>query len=385
MTFAVKDRTTVYIKEEVTEGTYVAPAAGSDAILPLTDGLEMSPAVENIERNNLDNSIGKSAPRKGQKSVSASISVEAKAHGTAGTAPEYGLLVESALGAERSNTAETSTTGHTATVINFTSHGFNIGDIVLVKESGAYHVSPITAITGTSITLLVAASGAFSDSVVVEAVQTYYTANSGHPRLSVTKYVENAIEERGIGMAVSSMALANFATGQIPQLDFSLEGLNHARSATAPSYTPAYDAALPPITLSACVYLDGSQITLNEFNFSVENELGFISSTCDANGRTASRVNARSVSGSINPYKSISDVSNYNKFTDGTLFSLFAYASVPTGTAGEIQDVIGFYLPNCYVTELGEADQDGILQDSISFMATRGNDGSTEEVYVSMT
>lgn len=381
---AVNTRTTIYIKEEVTEGTYVAPTAGSDAILPLSEGVELAPVREFIERSVLNSSIGKNTPRLGMKSVTGSLSVEAKAKGIEGLSPEYGLLVESALGSERSAATQTTTTGNTTTVLEFGAlPNFVVGDIVLVKEAGAYHVSPVVATDATTITLLVAATAPFSDGVVVSAVQTYFTGNDNHPRISVTKYVEDAIEEQGVGMAVTSFAVANFTTGQLPQFDFSMEGLNYNRSVTSPSFTPVYDTSKPPIALSACVYLDGQRIQVNDFSFSVSNSLGFVSSTCSPNGKISSRVTERSITGTINPYKETDDVDNFNLFNEGTTFSLFAYAGVPTGVTGEFGDVVAFYMPTCQINEFGESDLDGILQDDISFMATRGDSNNNEELYIS--
>lgn len=384
MGFTVSQNTVIYIKEESTEGTYVAPAAGSDAILPLADGVELTPSRELVDRNVLNGSIGKNQSRKGMKSVAGNISVEFKAHGTEGTAPEYGLLVESALGSARSAATQTTTTGNTASVLEFgTTPNFAVGDIVMVKASGAYHISPVTAVGATSITLLRAASGSFADGVVVAAVQTYYPANSGHKSISVTKYVEDAIEEQGIGCKITSMALSNFSVGQLAQLDFGMEGLTYSRSVNASGLTESFDSSKPPIVLEACVYVDGVQTPVSELGFSVENTLGFIMDTCSANGRTSSRVTERAITGTFNPYKQDDSVANYTKFDEGTEFSLFGYAVIPTSTSGEYEDVVGFYFPKCQITELGESDQDGVLQDAITFQATRGDDGASEECYIS--
>jgi hypothetical protein len=39
-------------------------------------------------------------------------------------------------------------------------------------------------------------------------------------------------------------------------------------------------------------------------------------------------------------------------------------------------------MPNCIITDLAEADSDGLLQDAISFSANRGASGSIPEIYV---
>jgi hypothetical protein len=178
------------------------------------------------------------------------------------------------------------------------------------------------------------------------------------------------------------MSLANFATGKVPSFTFGFQGLNFDTSLTAPSYTPSYDTALPPLVLEAGAYMDGTAITLNEIAFTLENSLGFATSVASTNGKTASRVTKRKITGTINPYQDTTSIANYTKFINNTQFSLFAYAKVDSATAGEFQNVIAFYMPNCIITELGESDADGLLQDAISFQASRGSAGTTNELYV---
>ena len=94
----VKGETLVAIKEEVTEGVAVAPASGADYVQVLSDGLELSPAKELVERNILTSSIGKVSPRASLRSVSGSIPVEARGAGTEGDEPQYNVLLDASLG-----------------------------------------------------------------------------------------------------------------------------------------------------------------------------------------------------------------------------------------------------------------------------------------------
>lgn len=391
----VKNNTKVAINEEVTEGTYVPPAAGSDFISPLADGLEFTPSQELLERNNLNSSIGKSAPRSGIVSVAGAIPVEAKASGTEGNEPEYGLLIKSCLGTNRqvtTTTADDTDAGgpHTTTRIYLAdadASKYNIGDIAHVKVSGDHHVSPITAVSNTGgdvyIDLLVAADNAFQDGDVISAVTTYLPANSGHPSLSMTKYMEDARREYAAGCRVTSMSLNNFTTGALADFSFSLEGLSWNSDLSAPGFTPSLDNAFPPVVLGACVFQDGVSINVNELGLSIENVLGVKTSTCSENGKISSRITERTVTGNINPYKQDDNIDNINKFKDNTSFSLFGYMGIP-GATGEISDIVAFYMPNCLPTEYAEADQDGLLQEAISFSAHRGSDGSEEEIYICM-
>lgn len=393
MAIPVRNNTAYGIKAEVTEGTAVPPAATTDFVQALKDGAELSPSKELLQRNVYNNSIGETSPRVGQSQVTGSLPVECKANATAGSAPEADVLLKSAFGArrQRATTITTKATGNTATILQIEGADIadlNIGDIIMVKQSGAYHVSPITArSTGTgtaTVTMLVAhPSGDCTDSVVIEKFTTYHVADSGHTTFTVSKYLEDAVLEQATGCRVTSMGLENFAVGQMPSLNFGFEGLNYTSSVTAIPYTPSYNGGLPPIILDARAYQDGTAIAVNDISFSLENGLAFKTSIAAENGRESGRATSRTITGSFNPYKATDSITPYTKFINNTPFSLFAYAKVPTGTTGQFDQVVAFYMPNCITTELGEADQDGLLQYAISFQATRGTTGATDELYMS--
>lgn len=388
MGFTIKNNTKIALKKETTEGTYAPPSAGSDYVLILADGLEMTPARETLERNILGLGLSKVVPRQGLKSVSGSLPVEMRASNVAGAEPEYGLMMESLLGKKRSAVSVTTKTGNTTDTLQIEDADiakFKVGDIVMIKEAGAFHISPIvTVTTGTgtaTIVLEIPASASFSDAVVIEAFTTYYAGNDGHPAFSVSKYVEDAVCERAIGAKCVSMSLESFQTGQVASFNFGFEGLNFDRVLQAPQGgTPSYDSSLTPIILDACIYQDGQEIYVNEFTLSIENTLGFIQDTC--NGKQSSRVTARTVSFTINPYKPNDSVAQFTKFNASTPFSLFIRAYNPTAVAGEKKEVVAFYMPHCVINEIGEADLDGVLQDTLTGSAN-AVDTNVSELYIS--
>jgi hypothetical protein len=390
----VKKNTAIGIMIESSEGVYEAPDSAAKFVQTLADGTELNPSKELLERNISNASIGKTSPRIGQSQVAGSLPVEFRAFSTEGTAPEYDGLIKAALGNKRTiaTTTTTKASGNTATVLQIEDADiskFNVGDIVMTKASGAYHVSPIASKTsgaGTaSITLLVAhPSGDHPDSVVVSKSTTYIVADSGHPTLSISKYVEDAVREYATGCRVASMAIEGFSTGQLPSLNFGFEGLDYAREVSAIPFTPSYDSALPPIILSAGMYMNGTSLEVNELTVELENTIAYRTAIQEANGRSGSRITERSISGSIDPYKPDDSVANYTKYAANTAFSLFAYAMVPTATPGQFGNVVAVYMPNCIITELTEADQDGLLKDSITFSANRGADGTTPEIYIAV-
>lgn len=395
MGYSIKNNTKVAIMPEVTEGTFVGPTGGTDFIQVKSDGFSLEQTKEVLERSLLGGGLGMATPRTGMWEVTGEIGVEFKANGTEGAAPEYGLLMESAFGDVRSAVTKMSSDAdggtYSATKICFANadkNNFAVGDVVMTKRAGAYHISPISAVDNTdnqvSITLLVAdPAGAYVDGIAVSAVTTYLPADEDHPSFSVSKYIEDAILEQAAGCKCTGVSLEGFTTGQIASWNFSFDGLNTDRSVSANALTPSFDTALPPIILEACVYQAGVKVAVNEVALSVENELGLITSTCASSGKISSRVTGRKITGSFNPYKSNADVANWTLFKNNTEFSLFLVAKVPTSTAGQYKDVIGIYMPKCIITEMGEADQDGVLQDELSFSATAGSDQSTPEIYVS--
>lgn len=392
MSIAVKNNTVYAVEVEVTEGVYVAPQSATSFVQSLSDGAEMTPAKELLERNVFNGSIGKSTPRTGQRSVSGSLPVEMRAGEAEGDLPEYDALMRSAMGSRKQKTSETtSLTGNTTSVIQIDDadiSDFAVNDIVLVKQAGAYHVSPVSEVDTTAlaanITLLIPADNAFSDNVVIAKSTTYNVANSGQPSLSISKYVEDAVLEQATGNLVTSLSLENFTTGQLASWNFGFEGLSFDRSLTAPPFTPDYQDSLPPIILEACVYQDSTKIPVNELTISLENTLGFVTSTCSPNGRISARVTERAVSGSFNPYKQSDSLTQFDKFNDNTEYSVFASAHNPTSVSGEYEQVVAIYMPACLTVELGEADQDGLLQNAVAFQAGRGADASVDEIIIAV-
>lgn len=397
MAIAVRDNTVMAVEVEVTENVYVAPQSASSYVQTLSEGAELTPAKELLERNIFNGSIGKTTPRTGIRTVTGAMPVEMRSASTEGGAPEYDKLLRSAMGSRHQVTATLaddtdSATPHTVSriyLLDVDGDKYSVGDSVTVKVAGSYHTSPIVAVSDAAgdsyIDLLVPAAAAFSNGDEIAAVSTYVTANSGHPTLSISKYLEAAILEQATGCRVSSLSLENFTTGQLASFNFAFEGMDFDRSITAQPHTPSYSSAEPPIILQACIYQNDEQLTVNEMSFSLENTLGFATSTCSENGRVSGRVTERVVTGSLNPYKEDDNIDQFLKFRTNEEFSLFGSAFIPSSVAGEYGQVVSFYLPSCIITELGEADQDGLLQETISFSSGRGPSGNQEELYLSFS
>lgn len=389
-----KNTSVIGIQQESTEGTYAAPAAATDFIAPLESGFELTPGKELVERKLITSTIGEITPRVGLQSVGVTLPVELRASGTEGGKTDFDLLLKGALGNSRQITSNVTTksSGNTGTVLQIEDADiskFSVGDFIIVKESGAYAPNFITAKTsGTgTATITVApgrASGNYPDSVVLSKSTTYYPANTGHIPLSMSFYWGNEIVEKAIGCKVTQMSVDNFQTGQLANFAFSLQGLSFDQANESAAFTPSFDDALPPLILRACIYQDGTAIDVNKFGLQLTNELKFITTTCSSSGKVSSRVTSRRIAGSVNPYKDDTSVAQFTKFSANTAYSLIVFAYNPSAVSGEISlgSAVGIYLPNCITTELKVGDQEGILTDEISFRATGGSAGTSNDIYV---
>jgi hypothetical protein len=265
---------------------------------------------------------------------------------------------------------------------------FTVGDIIVVLEAGDNSVHAVEAVDtsggAANIDIVPDRDSIPSASVVISKSRTYFPANSGHSALSLSYYWGNEIRQSAVGTKVTTMSVDGFSTGGVASFNFGLEGLSFDEIDGAAPFTPTFDSGLPPIILGACVYQNDTSLDVNEFTLSLENTLGFLTSTCSENGRINSRVTSRAVSGSINPYKDDTSVGQHTFFDDNTEYSLFAFAANPSSVAGEFElgSVVGIWLPKALTVEKIVADQEGILTDAISFQATRGEDGAMDEIFV---
>ena len=383
-----KELTKIAVMEEVTEGTWVVPAASTNYIQPIEGGYSLNGAKELKERTILTTGYGQARPRVGQRSVEFQLNVEMRGSGTEGAVTDYDLLLKNMLGSKNTLGARITTgTGHTSTVLTVAdTSGLVVGDIVCVLEAGAHHLSPISAITtNTSIELLIAGAGAFTNAVEIAKFVAYKPSNtpSDFKPLSISLYHGNEILEKGIGCRPESFALEGFETGGIANFTFSGSGIDFDRVDGAAPHTPDYDNEVPPLILSSCVYVDGTDVQLNSFSFALEHSNGFITSTCSESGRISGRkVGKRKITGSINPYLDDTSVAQFTKFKNNTAFSLFAYAANPSSTAGEFDlgSIVAVYFPACVASANTVADLEGVLTEQIEFTADGGTSGEDSEM-----
>lgn len=367
--------------------TAATPASATDYVQVLSDGFEISPAKELVERTILTSSIGKVSPRASTKSVSGALPIEFRAGGAEGQTPQYDNVIRSALGVRSKMKARVTTgSGHTTSVINVTNANklFAKWDMVVILSPGAHHVAWVTAVASGSITIFPVAPSTPANGVELAKTTTYKPGNANHPVYTVNAYWGNEIREQAIGCRSSSMAIENFSTGQIPTQTFQFEGLSFNEIDGSAPHTPSYDAGLPPLALCVTLLQDGNAIQANELGLSIENTLSPLKSVTSCDGIISNAITERTVSGSVNPYKDDTSVANYTTFNNNALFSLVAVLGNHSSVAGEydLGSIVGIYLPNCLLTEKKVGDEEGILTEELAFSANRGTDGTSEEVII---
>lgn len=384
----VTNESSVALVPEVTEGTYVDPSDGNDYVEVLSDGTELNKTRELLERQNMNSTVEREAARVGIADVTGTIPVELRANSTEGDAPQaLDVLMRSLLGGKRQITSDqTSGTGHSSTVITFAdTSAFSVGDIVLVKESGAYEVRPISEITtDTSITLAFALdNGAPSDNVDVAQVTTYFHDASNSITFSAEHNLgEQAIKQQVAGLRAASGSVENWTVGQIPTMSFGVQGLSLERLDEDATAAPIFNDALPPVALSACAWVDGVKLEYTELGLSIENTVNYIQSACSASGRIGSRITDQVVNVTMNPYLDDSDLSNtWDKFNDNSDVSFFAYAYNPASTDGEFGNVVAIWIPQAKIVAAPVADNDGIVSESLEIRAHQSSGG--DSIYMS--
>lgn len=385
MNFVIKGRSSIFVKEEVTEGVYQAPTSAADAIEVLEDFSGFEYTRESIERNVLSDTVESEAPRPGLPDVSGTLPTEFKAASVEGAAPRADVLLSSLLGGKRQVLSEiTLLAGSTTTVLNLDdadANKINAGDSVLVKIAGAHQARPVASVNNTlgsvSVTLAIALSSAPLVGVKVAPLTTYFYAENDSS-FSVGAELGGEITEKAQGCKVESAEISNWTTGQIPTISFAIKALGLDKVDSVSGLTPDFsNEPQPPVALDACAYIDGEEVDYNEFSLAMTNTLNELLSACSPQGKIASRNTNFLVTGTINPYMKADAVDRFEKFNASTPVSLFVHISNPSTTVnGEIKNVAAIWLPQVVLTSVTNGDEDGVLTDELEFQAYKklGND-----------
>ena len=253
------------VKEETTAGTPVVPSAGTDFI-PLKVGASMTAAQEELTNDEIQNNLGQPKSLTGKETPSGTHGIYLKASETAGQAPEYGIMVESCLGAKSTAGAEYDTVaGSTTTVLNVdTGEGasYEVGEAVLVQDgTNGYSIRNVKSISNDALTLNYALANAPASGVNLGQAVLYKPATTSIPTFTAWMYRSSgAAIEMMAGCKTSSMSMT-LTAGQQAEAEFSYEGTGYYFNPVVISSSNKYidltdDGGTIVITLTEGVYKD---------------------------------------------------------------------------------------------------------------------------------
>lgn len=286
---AESTRTSVMaIKEESSVGTLIQPTAATNFI-PLRAGFSMTPAVEELSSDELlSGSLGMAKSFAGRENPTGSHPIYFKHSQVEGTAPNWGLLIKSALGSESVATVEYLTTAaSTVSLLKMASGGssFSKGQAVLVKDgTNGYKIRNVTSIATNDLSLNYNLSAAPATGVATGKAILYKPATSGHPTFSSWVYMANSAMVQAIsGCRVNSITMnlnaGSMAEGTIEyagtqfyfnpitisasnhSLDFTDDGGTVSATLTHKTYKSPIDLATEIQTKMNAVALGGDPIT----------------------------------------------------------------------------------------------------------------------------
>jgi hypothetical protein len=274
MAYVSSKTAVLYVTEEVTEGTPVAPSAGNEAVSILADGFELNGEKELVERSNLTSSIAKALPRVGIKSASGSVGVEAKAALVAGAAPEADLLFYAALGGKKTLSSTVTTgTSHATNSIKLTlgaDSNFVAGDIIMLKDSNlGYHLTPISAVVSSvaatnfiqgsvgRLTFTADVAGTTGNSITVEFV------GSGTAGAEVVTVVGTDIEvqiESGVSTAAQIKTALDNSVAAAALINTVVTTAGVMETAAAVTLAGGTDGSLTPLVPTSVAASNGTVI-----------------------------------------------------------------------------------------------------------------------------
>lgn len=241
---AEKSRSSVIgIKEESTEGTLIELASGSE-FTEIKPGFSVNSSVETVESDVLVDDIGASEPFVTKETPTVSLSKPLKHSGVEGQAPDYAVIVKSAMGSQTDNSTEydtvsSSTAGTSsaaATLIVDSGEGasFAEGQAVLIKDgTNGYSVRNAKSISSDTLTLNYNLSTAPASGVNLGKAVHFAPATDDHPTFSVHHYQSSAssssLHQAVAGCRTTSMSL-NFPANDIATMDFEIEGIKSFRN-----------------------------------------------------------------------------------------------------------------------------------------------------------
>ncbi len=265
-----KSKTTAYLKMQSAKGS-PATVAAADAILPRNESPFVQPKGELIDRGLITGGRWPSKQAVAGRWGEGSYSLEIRGSGTAGTAPEFGPLLETLLGTEVTNAAGT-VADVSATTTEFDSAlDLAVGQLVRVEIGSGYEVRRIATKSGSgpyTYTVHRAFSQAPADAAVIAAGVTYcHLGTEDASYFTLEQYLDGLklLCTDGVCEKLDLSA----AGKDIVKGSFSVRSIGCDDSAATDSLTPSWDTTQALIGLDCNLLLDGASLDMQSMEFSL--------------------------------------------------------------------------------------------------------------------
>lgn len=238
MTAIVTRTSSVAFKEEVTQNTLISPAAGD--FVAVREGMTVSQEVEQLATDEMVNNLGNSKPYRGMQKPKGSFPKYLRHSGVEGTAPEYSVLIKSAMGTQTTNATEYDTiAGSTAgtslvrgTLVVDSGEGSNFiaGQAVLIKDTtNGYSIRNVRSISTDTLSLNCNTSSATPTLMNLGKAIHFSPAKSGHVSFSAHHFGARAAS--GFYEAISGCRTTNmnidFTANNLAEINFDFEGMQY--------------------------------------------------------------------------------------------------------------------------------------------------------------
>jgi len=262
MAFQTKN-SVIAIKEETTEGVYVAPTAATDYI-PVRTGYSVTNSVEQLENDALTGSIGVAKPAVGLESPTADMPLYLHASGTVGVAPDIAQSLKGFFGSETIATTEYDTVAASTTSVIKVDAGegvnFQRGQSLLIKDNvNGWKIRPVLSVSTDDLNLGFQVTSAPASGVNLGR-SILYKPESSVPSFSLTAFQGNgALIDAVAGAKVSGINISATA-GQFIEFSSTYAGIKYFQNPLTVGATnnalDFNDGGAQSITLTQKTYQD---------------------------------------------------------------------------------------------------------------------------------
>lgn len=227
-------------KEETTEGTLIAPVAAD--FVPGRDGFSFTGELETIDSDELVNDIGASKSYAAKEIPKGSFPMYLRHSGTEGTAPQYDIIIKSAMGTQTDNATEystngTSTAGTSAARASLEmgsgqEDNFVEGQAVLIKDgANGYAIRNVNDVdsAGDQLNLNFNLSAAPATATALGKANHFSPAAQDHPTFSAYHYGASSgsdFKQAIAGCRTTSLNF-DFPANGFAEMSAEFEGIEH--------------------------------------------------------------------------------------------------------------------------------------------------------------